>query len=82
MQNCPMCGYQNDDTSITCANCGTNLGYQNQVLFEMITRVDSIDKNVSAIKGWVTFLGVIVLIGLVLALVSSFSVIMSFISIF
>lgn len=81
MQNCPMCGYQNDDTSITCAKCGTDLGYRNQVLFDMITRVYSIDKNVSAIKGWVTFFGVIILIGLVWAVVSSFSVIMSIISI-
>ncbi len=65
MKKCPMCGNENDDVTNTCANCGTNLGYRNQVLFEMIKRVDNIDKNVSAIKGWVTFLGILALIGLI-----------------
>jgi uncharacterized membrane protein YvbJ len=77
MKNCPMCGYQNDDTFTTCANCGTNLGYRNQVLYETIRRVDNIDKNVSAIKGWVSFLGIIVLIGLILGVISSCSALMS-----
>ena len=71
MKTCPMYGYQNDHRFTTCANCGTNLGYRNQALYETIKRVDNIDKNVSAIKGWVTFLGVLALIGLIFGLISS-----------
>ncbi|MEL7636477.1 MAG: hypothetical protein AAGU03_01810 [Anaerolineaceae bacterium] len=72
MKNCPMCGYQNDDTSITCVRCDTNLGYRNQVLYETIRRVDNIDKNLGAIKGWVTFLGILALIGLIFDFISGF----------
>ncbi len=48
-----------------------SLNLQNQVLAEMLNRLTSIDKRVSAIKGWVTFLGIIVLIGLIFGFISS-----------
>lgn len=45
--------------------------FQNKVLTDTLSLVANIDKNVSAIKGWVTFLGVLALIGLILGLISS-----------
>ena len=45
--------------------------FQNKVLTDTLNRVANIDKNVSAIKGWVTFLGVLALIGLIFGLISS-----------
>lgn len=68
MKNCPLCGTTNDDTNTVCYDCGTDLGYQNQVLYEIATRATKIDQNISAIKGWVTFLGILALIGLLLSL--------------
>ena len=70
MKNCPLCGTTNDDTNTVCSDCGTDLGYQNQALYEVYKRVDSLDKNISAIKGWVTFLGILALIGLIFGLIS------------
>jgi len=79
-----MCGNENDDSANTCTNCGTNLGYRNQVLFEMLTRVDEVLKqadiiteDVKTIKGWVTFFGIIVLISLILGAVPIFGLLMS-----
>lgn len=68
MKKCPLCGTENDVINSVCSNCGTDLGYQNQALYEVYKRVDNIDKNVGAIKGWVTFMGVILLITLLLSL--------------
>ena len=70
MKKCPLCGKENDDINSVCSNCDTDLGYQNQVLYEVYKRVDNIDKNVGAIKGWVTFLGLLALIGLIFGLIS------------
>jgi len=52
-------------------NTTVSLNSQNQVSAEMLNRIANIDKNVSAIKGWVSFLGIIVLIGLIFGLISS-----------
>ena len=54
-----------------------SMNSQNQVSTEMLNRIASIDKNVSAIKGWVTFLGVLALIGLIFGLISSCSALLS-----
>jgi len=70
MKKCPLCGNENEDINSACSNCGTDLGYQNQVLYEMYKRIGSLDKNISAIKGWVTFLGILALIGLIFGLIS------------
>ena len=51
--------------------------FQNKILTDTLSRVANIDKNVSAIKGWVSFLGIIVLIGLILGVISSCSALMS-----
>lgn len=52
-------------------NPTVSLNSQNQVSAEMLNRIANIDKNVSAIKGWVSFLGIIVLIGLIFGFISS-----------
>ena len=70
MKKCPLCGNENEDINSACSNCGTDLGYQNQALYEVYKRVDSLDKNISAIKGWVTFLGILALIDLIFGLMS------------
>lgn len=69
MKKCPLCGNENDVINSVCSNCGTDLGYQNQALYEVYKRVDSLDKNVKSIKGWVTFLGILALIGLILGII-------------
>lgn len=51
--------------------------FQNKVLTDTLSRVANIDKNVSAIKGWVTFLGILALLGLIFGLISSCSAFMS-----
>lgn len=68
MKKCPLCGTENDDINTACAKCGTDLGYENMVLYEVYKRVDNIDKKVVSIKGWITFMGILVLIGLLLSL--------------
>lgn len=45
--------------------------FQNKVFTDTLSLVANIDKNVHTIKGWVTFLGVLALIGLILGLISS-----------
>lgn len=70
MKKCPLCGKENEDINSVCSDCGTDLGYQNQSLYEIYKRVDHLDKNVGAIKGWVTFLGILALIGLIFGLIS------------
>lgn len=45
--------------------------FQNKVMTDTLSRVANIDKNVSTIKGWVTFLGILALIGLIFGLISS-----------
>ncbi len=47
--------------------------YQNKVLTDIYSRVANIEKNVSDIKGWITFLGILVVIGQILAFISSCS---------
>jgi polyferredoxin len=49
----------------------TSLNFQNQIFTTMLDRLTNIDKRVSAINGWVTFLGIIVLIGLIFGFISS-----------
>jgi len=45
--------------------------FQNKVMIDTLSRVANIDKNVITIKGWVTFLGILALIGLIFGLISS-----------
>jgi len=70
MKKCPLCGNENNDIDTVCAKCGTDLGYRNMVLYEVYKRVDSMDKNLGAIKGWVTFLGILALIGLIFGFIT------------
>jgi hypothetical protein len=51
--------------------------FQNKVLTDTLSRVANIDKNVSAIKGWVTFLGILALLGLIFGFISSCNAFMS-----
>lgn len=44
--------------------------FQNKILTDTLSRVANIDQNISAIKGWVTFLGILALIGLIFGLIS------------
>ncbi len=42
MKKCPLCGKENDVINSVCSGCGTDLGYQNQALYEVYKRVDSL----------------------------------------
>ena len=48
MKKCPLCGKENDVINSVCANCGTDLGYQNQALYEVYKRVDNMDKALAS----------------------------------
>lgn len=46
------------------------LSEQNKILSETYKHIVTIDQNASAIRGWVTFLGILALIGLIFGLIS------------
>ena len=48
-----------------------SLNQQKKILSEMYKHTVIIDQNISAIRGWVTFLGIIVLISLIVAFIQS-----------
>lgn len=73
MKKCPWCGDENEDSASVCTKCGTDLGYLNQALYKVYTRVDNIDKNIGAIKGWVTFFGILAIISLIIGMISALS---------
>lgn len=74
MKKCPSCGKENEDINRVCFNCGTELSFQNQVLYEIYKKVCTLSNDVNAIKGWVTFLGILALIGLIFGLIGSCNV--------
>jgi len=74
MKKCPRCGKENDDINSVCFNCGTELSFQNQVLYEIYKQVGNLSNDINAIKGWVTFLGILALIGLIFGLIGSCNV--------
>ncbi len=47
-----------------------SLNQQKKILSEMYKHTVIIDQNISAIRGWVTFLGILALIGLIFGLIS------------
>lgn len=51
-----------------------NVNQQNKLLSETYKRTVIIDKNVSAIRGWVTFIGIVILLKEIIGLLSSCSV--------
>ena len=57
------------DTTYTLKTQENPNAFQNKVLTDTLSLVANINKNVSAIKGWVTFLGILALIGLILGLI-------------
>jgi|GEM_PF-5015266 len=58
------------DTTYTLKMQENPNAFQNEVLTDTLSLVANIDKNLSAIKGWVTFLGILALIGLIFGLIS------------
>lgn len=57
------------DTTYTLKMQENPNAFQNKVLTDTLSLVANINKSVSAIKGWVSFLGILALIGLILGLI-------------
>ncbi len=51
-----------------------NVNEQNKLLTETYKHIAIIDQNVSAIRGWVTFIGIVILLKEIIGLLSSCSV--------
>jgi len=51
-----------------------NVNEQNKLLTETYKHIAVIDQNVSAIRGWVTFIGIVILLKEIIGLLSSCSV--------